>query len=77
MPPLSLDSNPSESGKKGKAMLTAQMQEIVDWWKQYGIRNWETDDVEPLKELLFRLDNLPTQEEWLYLFNYLSSRNSR
>jgi hypothetical protein len=58
-------------------MLTAQMQEVVDWWDQYGIRNWERDDVDTLfKELLCRLDKLPTHEEWLYLFNYLSSRNS-
>jgi hypothetical protein len=77
MPPWWLDGDVSENGKKEKAMLTAQMQEIVNWWDQYGIRKWEIDDVDPLfKELLVRLDKLPTQEEWLYLFNYLSSRNS-
>jgi hypothetical protein len=54
--------------------LTPQMREIVDWWKVYGIRNWETDDVQPLwRELMFKLGQLPTAEEMLYCFHYLST----
>jgi hypothetical protein len=55
-------------------MLTAQMREIVEWWEEYGIRNWETDDVRPLfRELMLKLCQLPTEEEQIYLFEYLST----
>jgi hypothetical protein len=44
--------------------LTPKMREIVDWWKEYGIRNWETDDVRPLwSGLMCRLDKLPTHDK--------------
>jgi hypothetical protein len=54
--------------------LTPQMGDIVDWWDEYGIRIWETDDVQPLwRELMCGLSQLPTQEEQTYLFEYLST----
>jgi nuclear transport factor 2 (NTF2) superfamily protein len=51
-------------------VLTPQMREIVDWWKEYGIRNWETDDVHPMfRELMSKISELPTDEEEQYLFD--------
>ena len=62
--------------KDGRVVLTAQMQEIVNWWEEYGIKNWETDDVRPLfDELLFKVFQLPTYEEGRYLLNYLADKN--
>jgi nuclear transport factor 2 (NTF2) superfamily protein len=51
-------------------VLTPQVREIVDWWKEYGIRNWETDDVHPMfRELMSKISELPTDEEEQYLFD--------
>jgi nuclear transport factor 2 (NTF2) superfamily protein len=53
------------------------MREIVDWWKEYGIRNWETDDNRILfDELLRKIYDLPARDEKRYILDYLIDSGS-
>jgi hypothetical protein len=57
-----------ECGCRGRRHIP-HMKEVVNWWDEYGLKNWETDDFKPiLKQLFLKLATVPEREQAVYLF---------
>jgi hypothetical protein len=63
-----------ECGCRGRRHIP-HMKEVANWWDEYGVKNWETDDVKPILDQLFcKLAKVPEREQAVYLFGSIYDR---